>query len=221
MGHWGVASFSSCFATFNAKSQKLICGPFNNFPPYSHGLSVKFCHFQSFQSLSAIFNHFQYFLSLSIIDLSLSIIDLSLSIIFTFQEDVSGEKLTMKKWWIFGADLFHGLRRVFHGFIRDVNGEKHLVIRWSFSRLAFHGYPLSNFLSILGNEKSARSVSAWSSRKLSLFGLFFRSWNLSKTQDLIDNWKVTKKTLKFSSGFSHFEFLFGAFPGPLGPSIEW
>ena len=31
------------------------------------------------------------------------------------QEDANGEKLTMKKWWIFGADLFHGLRRVFHG----------------------------------------------------------------------------------------------------------
>ena len=27
-------------------------------------------------------------------------------------EDVNGEKLTVKKWWIFGAD-FHGLRRVF------------------------------------------------------------------------------------------------------------
>ena len=31
------------------------------------------------------------------------------------QQDVNGEKLTMKKWWIFGADLFHGSRRVFHG----------------------------------------------------------------------------------------------------------
>ena len=31
------------------------------------------------------------------------------------QQDVNGEKLTMKKWWIFGADLFHGLRRGFHG----------------------------------------------------------------------------------------------------------
>ena len=31
------------------------------------------------------------------------------------QQDVNGEKLTMKKWWIFGADLFHGLRGDFHG----------------------------------------------------------------------------------------------------------
>ena len=30
------------------------------------------------------------------------------------QEDVNGEKLTVKKWWIFGPN-FHGLRRVFHG----------------------------------------------------------------------------------------------------------
>ena len=29
------------------------------------------------------------------------------------QEDVNGEKLTVKKWWIFGADFFHGLRRFF------------------------------------------------------------------------------------------------------------
>ena len=47
----------------------------------------------------------------------------------------------MKKWWIFGAHLFHGLRRVFHGFIRDVNGEKtsrYLMIFFtvSFSRFA-------------------------------------------------------------------------------------
>ena len=31
------------------------------------------------------------------------------------QEDVNGEKLTVKKWWIFGADFFTVLRRVFHG----------------------------------------------------------------------------------------------------------
>ena len=31
------------------------------------------------------------------------------------QEDVNGEKLTVKKWWIFGVPIFHGLRRAFHG----------------------------------------------------------------------------------------------------------
>ena len=30
-------------------------------------------------------------------------------------EDVNAEKLTVKKWWIFGAIFCHGLRRVFHG----------------------------------------------------------------------------------------------------------
>ena len=40
----------------------------------------------------------------------------------------------MKKWWIFGADLFHGLRRVCHGFIRDVL-ETNLASRWEGVRL--------------------------------------------------------------------------------------
>ena len=48
-----------------------------------------------------------------------------------YQEDVNGEKLTVKKWWIFGADFFHGLVPIFFTvyadfsrFIRDANGEK-------------------------------------------------------------------------------------------------
>ena len=52
-----------------------------------------------------------------------------------FQEDVNGEKLTVKKWWIFGADFFTVWCRFFtvyadfSRFIRDINGEKkHLVI---------------------------------------------------------------------------------------------
>ena len=41
----------------------------------------------------------------------------------------NGEKLTMKKWWIFGADLLSRFTQSFPRFIRDVNGEKkHLVI---------------------------------------------------------------------------------------------
>ena len=44
------------------------------------------------------------------------------------QEDVNGENLTMKKWWIFGAD-FSQFTQSFSWFIRDINGEKkHLVI---------------------------------------------------------------------------------------------
>ena len=39
------------------------------------------------------------------------------------QEDVNGEKLTMKKWWIFGAD-FSRFTQSFSRFIRDINGEK-------------------------------------------------------------------------------------------------
>ena len=46
--------------------------------------------------------------------------NMSFALIFIYQEDVNGEKLTVKKWWIFGADFFtvwclffHGLRRYF------------------------------------------------------------------------------------------------------------
>ena len=46
------------------------------------------------------------------------------------QEDVNGEKLTVKKWWIFGADFFTVWCRFFtvyadfSRFLRDINGEK-------------------------------------------------------------------------------------------------
>ena len=44
--------------------------------------------------------------------------------VFSFiQEDVNGEKLTVKKWWIFGAD-FSRFTQSFSRFIRDINGEK-------------------------------------------------------------------------------------------------
>ena len=57
-------------------------------------------------------------------------------------EDVNGEKLTVKKWWIFGAD-FSRLTQSFSRFIRDINGEKNISrYWWSFSRLdLFHGLP--------------------------------------------------------------------------------
>ena len=43
------------------------------------------------------------------------------------QEDRNGEKLTVNKWWIFGAD-FSRFTRSFSRFVRDINGEKkHLV----------------------------------------------------------------------------------------------
>ena len=39
------------------------------------------------------------------------------------QEDVNGEKLTVKKWWIFGADFFT-VYADFSRFRTDINGEK-------------------------------------------------------------------------------------------------
>ena len=50
------------------------------------------------------------------------------------QEDVNGEKLTVKKWWIFGADFFTFCCRFFtvyadfSRFVRDINGEKRIIL---------------------------------------------------------------------------------------------
>ena len=38
------------------------------------------------------------------------------------QEDVNGEKLTVKKWWIFGARFFHGLVPIFSQFTPIFHG---------------------------------------------------------------------------------------------------
>ena len=37
-----------------------------------------------------------------------------------FKEDVNGEKPTVKKWWIFGADFFTA-NSVSHGALRDIS----------------------------------------------------------------------------------------------------
>ena len=41
---------------------------------------------------------------------------------FGCQEDVNGEKLTVKKWWIFGADFFHGVVPIFSRFTPIFHG---------------------------------------------------------------------------------------------------
>ena len=57
------------------------------------------------------------------------------------QEDVNSEKLTVKKWWIFGADFFT-VYADFSRFVRDINGEKKnisllmIFFTVSFSRFA-------------------------------------------------------------------------------------
>ena len=43
------------------------------------------------------------------------------------QEDVNGEKLTVKKWWIFGAD-FSWFTQSFSRFMRDINCEKNNLV---------------------------------------------------------------------------------------------
>ena len=52
------------------------------------------------------------------------------------QEDVNGEKLTVKKWWIFGAD-FSRFTQSFSRFIRDINGEKKISLLMIFFTVSF------------------------------------------------------------------------------------
>ena len=59
------------------------------------------------------------------------------------QEDVNGEKLTVKKRWIFGADFFTVWCRFFtvyadfSRFVRDINGEKKISLSMSFFTVSF------------------------------------------------------------------------------------
>ena len=59
------------------------------------------------------------------------------------QEDVNGEKLTVKKWWIFGADFsrfgadFFTVYADFSRFVRDINGEKSISLSMSFFTVSF------------------------------------------------------------------------------------
>ena len=52
------------------------------------------------------------------------------------QEDVNGEKLTVKKWWIFGADCSR-FTQSFSRFIRDINGENNNLVIDDFFTVSF------------------------------------------------------------------------------------
>ena len=76
----------------------------------------------------------------------------NLHLVEVSQEDANGEKLTVKKWWIFGADFFtvwcrffHGLRRFFTVCKGHKRWKKTSRYRWAFSRLVFHGLPPLEF----------------------------------------------------------------------------
>ena len=61
------------------------------------------------------------------------------------QEDVNGEKLTMKKWWIFGAD-FSRFTQSFSRFIRDINGEKNISSLMIFFTVSFSRFAPSRLM---------------------------------------------------------------------------
>ena len=82
------------------------------------------------------------------------------------QEDVNADKLTVKKWWIFGADFFTVYAEFFTVYKGHKRWKKNLVID-DFSRLVFHGLPpletrdMTRFYAIL---------SAWSFYMFSRLG---------------------------------------------------
>ena len=65
-----------------------------------------------------------------------------------FHEDVNGEKLTVKKWWIFGAD-FSRFTQSFSRCIRDINSEKIISLLMIFFTVSFSRFTPSRKFSQL------------------------------------------------------------------------
>ena len=92
-------------------------------------------------------------------------------------EDVNGEKLTVKRWWIFGAD-FSRFTQSFSWFIRDINGEKNISLLMIFFTVSFSRFtPLSKFGAFHENDgkmtkmtkttqtATSKGVDCWNLRK--------------------------------------------------------
>ena len=68
------------------------------------------------------------------------------------QEDVNGEKLTVKKWWISGAD-FSRFMQSFSRSIRDINSEKNISLLMIFFTVSFSRLtPLSKNVPLGGTK---------------------------------------------------------------------
>ena len=79
-----------------------------------------------------------------------------------FQEDVNGEKPTVKKWWIFGADFFtvwcpffHGLRRFFTVYKGHERWKKNFSLLMIFFTVSFSRFtpPLDKSKVVKWNPK--------------------------------------------------------------------
>ena len=69
-----------------------------------------------------------------------------------FHEDLNGEKLTVKKWWIFGAD-FSRFTQSFSRFIGDINGEKkNISLLMIFFTVSFSRFTPSRALALFGKR---------------------------------------------------------------------
>ena len=80
-----------------------------------------------------------------------------------YQEDVNGEKLTVKKWWIFGAIFsrfgadFFTVYADFSRFVRDINSEKkNISLSMSFFTVSFSRFAPSR--KVQDSEEKRRNV---------------------------------------------------------------
>ena len=104
----------------------------------------------------------------------------------SFQEDVNGEKLTVKKWWIFGADhftvwcrFFHGLRRFFTVYKGHKRWNKKISLLMIFFTVSF-----SRFAPSLGKRfnRSLVRTGLWR-------GFWNRPWTLKTAERRGKSWK--------------------------------
>ena len=79
------------------------------------------------------------------------------------QEDVNGEKLTVKKWWIFGAD-FSRFTQSFSWFIRNINGEKKISLLMIFFTVSFSRFTPSRQKGEMGRKRAFVSQGFWTFR---------------------------------------------------------
>ena len=69
-------------------------------------------------------------------------------------EDVNGEKLTVKKWWIFLVPIFSRFTQSFSRFIRDIDGEKNISLLMIFFTVSFSRFtPSRTKRSMTENDK--------------------------------------------------------------------
>ena len=102
-------------------------------------------------------------------------------------EDVNGEKLTVKIWWIFGVD-FSRFTQSFSRFIRDINGEKNISLLMIFFTVSFSRFTPSRLIGCMRRGRTLpKDVLLPSKHLLSTFYKTLPSKNPSKNLVFTEN----------------------------------